>query len=63
MCCFQSKRVGILDADVYGPSIPRMLNLQGPVHVDDREFSACAFIVNALKNKSCFRNLYVILFL
>ena len=28
-------RVGILDADITGPSIPRMFGLQGPAQVDD----------------------------
>ena len=28
-------RVGLLDADVYGPSIPRLMNLKGKPAVDD----------------------------
>ena len=28
-------RIGVLDADVYGPSIPRLLNLRGRPEVDD----------------------------
>ncbi|KAJ1549730.1 hypothetical protein HK405_002533, partial [Cladochytrium tenue] len=27
-------RTGLLDADVFGPSVPIMMNLQGPVEVD-----------------------------
>ncbi|XP_073433933.1 iron-sulfur cluster transfer protein NUBPL isoform X3 [Dendrobates tinctorius] len=40
----QVKAVGLLDADVYGPSIPRMMNLKGNPEVSDsREFddSSC----------------------
>lgn len=29
------KAVGLLDADVYGPSIPRMMNLKGNPEVSD----------------------------
>ncbi|KAG9480972.1 hypothetical protein GDO78_010303 [Eleutherodactylus coqui] len=32
----QAKAVGLLDADVYGPSIPRMMNLKGNPEVSDR---------------------------
>ena len=33
---FQQKaKVGILDADVYGPSIPRMMNLEGPIYMNE----------------------------
>ena len=28
-------RVGLMDADVYGPSIPRMMNLAGEPHTDE----------------------------
>ena len=31
-------QVGILDADVYGPSIPRLLQLQGKPNVDQGGF-------------------------
>lgn len=30
-------RVGLLDADVYGPSVPRMMSLAGKPRVDEGE--------------------------
>lgn len=33
----QSKLVGLMDADVYGPSIPKMINLNGPVHLNKQQ--------------------------
>ena len=27
----------MLDADVYGPSIPKMMNLEGPVNINKRK--------------------------
>uniref|UniRef100_A0A3B4ZSL2 Iron-sulfur cluster transfer protein NUBPL n=1 Tax=Stegastes partitus TaxID=144197 RepID=A0A3B4ZSL2_9TELE len=32
---FQSKAVGLLDADVYGPSIPKLMNLKGNPELSD----------------------------
>ncbi len=33
----QGHKTGLLDADIYGPSIPRMLNLKGKPDVDDNK--------------------------
>lgn len=32
----QGKRVGLLDVDLHGPSIPRLLNIQGGLGIQDR---------------------------
>ena len=31
----KGKRIGLLDADLFGPSIPRMMNLSGDPELDD----------------------------
>ena len=32
----QGKRVGLLDTDLYGPSLPKMMHLQGEPHLNDQ---------------------------
>ncbi len=33
----QAAEVGLLDTDVYGPSLPKMMNLSGPVQLTKRK--------------------------
>lgn len=35
--CDKTKLIGLLDADVYGPSIPKMMNLKRPVHLNKQQ--------------------------
>jgi len=48
LCCcdWQTKLVGLLDADVYGPSVPKMMNLKGPVHLNKRKILLIVFVRN-----------------
>lgn len=44
----QSKSVGLLDADVYGPSVPKLMNLKGNPELTDSE--CCGHICFVNKN-------------
>lgn len=35
----QNREVGLLDADVYGPSIPKMMNLAGKPEITKRKLA------------------------
>ena len=58
-CYWQTKLVGLLDADVYGPSIPKMMNLKGPVPLNKRKilfnlyFSVWIFLQSVMCKLYC----------
>lgn len=52
-CLSQSKSVGLLDADVYGPSIPKLMNLKGnPELTDSTAHHLSSFLINFLSKFS-----------
>lgn len=43
----QTKEVGLLDADIYGPSIPKMMNLKGNPELTSSKWK-CFFLLSFL---------------
>lgn len=53
----QSKAVGLLDADVFGPSIPKLMNLKGNPELSDSTFillHLCSVVFNQVLSSHCF---------
>lgn len=51
----QAKEVGLLDADIYGPSIPKMMNLKGNPELTPSKWKGF-FLLSFLYRRSMFHS-------